>query len=39
MNEPLGVTPAELRAASRYLADVSSRMKERAVGAAGNARR
>lgn len=28
MTEPLGVTPADLRAASRYLADVSSRMKE-----------
>jgi hypothetical protein len=28
MNEPLGLTPAELRAASEYLADVSSRMKE-----------
>jgi hypothetical protein len=27
MNEPLGLTPAELRAASEYLADVSSRMK------------
>jgi hypothetical protein len=25
--EPLGVTPAELRATSRYLADVSSQMK------------
>jgi hypothetical protein len=27
MPEPLGLTPAELRAASEYLADVSSRMK------------
>jgi hypothetical protein len=27
MNEPLGLTPAELRAAAEYLADVSSRMK------------
>jgi hypothetical protein len=28
MTEPLGVTPDDLRATSRYLADVSSRMKE-----------
>jgi hypothetical protein len=28
MTEPLGVTPTDLRATSRYLADVSSRMKE-----------
>jgi hypothetical protein len=28
MNEPLGVTPEDLRAASDYLADVSRRMKE-----------
>jgi hypothetical protein len=28
MTEPLGVTPAHLRAASDYLADVSTRMKE-----------
>ncbi len=28
MTEPLGVTPADLRAASGYLADVSTRMKE-----------
>jgi hypothetical protein len=28
MNEPLGVTPAELRATSEFLADVSSRMRE-----------
>jgi hypothetical protein len=28
MNEPLGVTPVELRAASAYLADVSARMKD-----------
>jgi hypothetical protein len=27
MMEPLGVTPAELRATSRYLADVSRQMK------------
>jgi len=27
MNEPLGLTPAELRAASEYLADVSNQMK------------
>ena len=27
MNEPLGLTPAELRAASEYLADVSGQMK------------
>lgn len=27
MNEPLGLTPAELRAAAEYLAHVSSRMK------------
>ncbi|MBA0047873.1 hypothetical protein [Mycobacteroides sp. LB1] len=27
MSQPLGVTPADLRATSRYLADVSSRMK------------
>jgi hypothetical protein len=28
MTEPLGLTPDELRAASDYLADVSTRMKE-----------
>jgi hypothetical protein len=28
MTEPLGVTPAELRATSEYLADVSGRMRE-----------
>lgn len=28
MTEMLGVTPTELRATSRYLADVSARMKE-----------
>lgn len=28
MIEPLGLTPADLRAASEYLADVSGRMKE-----------
>jgi hypothetical protein len=28
MTEPLGVTPDELRATSRYLTDVSARMKE-----------
>jgi len=28
MTEPLGVTPAELRAASEYLADVSGQMKD-----------
>jgi uncharacterized protein YukE len=28
MIEQLGVTPSELRATARYLADVSSRMKE-----------
>jgi hypothetical protein len=28
MTEPLGVTPADLRAVSEYLADVSSRMRE-----------
>ena len=28
MTEPLGVTPENLRSASDYLADVSSRMKE-----------
>jgi len=27
MNEPLGLTPGELRAASEYLADVSNQMK------------
>lgn len=28
MSDPLGVTPAELRATSDHLADVSSRMKQ-----------
>jgi hypothetical protein len=28
MTDPLGVTPAELRATSRYLADVSRQMKD-----------
>ena len=28
MADPLGVTPVDLRATSRYLADVSARMKE-----------
>jgi hypothetical protein len=28
MAEPLGVTPADLRATSEFLADVSSRMRE-----------
>jgi hypothetical protein len=28
MTEPLGVTPADLRAASEYLADVSGQMKD-----------
>jgi hypothetical protein len=27
MNEPLGLTPAELRSAAEYLADISSQMK------------
>jgi hypothetical protein len=28
MTEPLGVTPGDLRATSRYLADISARMKD-----------